>query len=219
MRKAFKYRIYPTRSQREQIERTFGCCRWVWNRAHEMRLSAFQAHAKTPGFGVLCAAILGWKKESPWLADADSMALQQAVRDLARAWESFFREPGRVGLPKFKSKRAGTQSYRTNANGNGIRVAVPEKENTAFPRGSSWPSTSLATRTAPLRSTSSATRRSARVVSFRCLAPAITSSLQATSALSGACSRIEPSSIGSGGSTKSRSTCCSWTATTRTSNA
>lgn len=99
MQKAFKYRIYPTSAQREQIERIFGCCRWVWNRAREMRLSAFQVHAKMPGFGVLCAAIPGWKKEFSWLADADSMALQQAVSDLARAWKSFLREPGRVGHP------------------------------------------------------------------------------------------------------------------------
>ncbi|MEG0477738.1 MAG: transposase, partial [Raoultibacter sp.] len=50
----------------------------------------------------------------PWLAEADSMALQQSLRDLDKAYKNFFRNPGKVGFPKFKSKHNNRKSYRTN---------------------------------------------------------------------------------------------------------
>ena len=52
-----------------------------------------------------------------WLAQVDSMALQQSIRDLDRAYKNFFRrvrEGGKPGFPKFKSRRHARQSYRTN---------------------------------------------------------------------------------------------------------
>ena len=60
-----------------------------------------------------------WKRdpETSWLAQADSMALQQSIRDLDRAYKNFFRrvrEGGKPGFPKFKSRRHARQSYRTN---------------------------------------------------------------------------------------------------------
>jgi putative transposase len=56
------------------------------------------------------------KKENAWLEEADSIALQQSLRHLDRAYDNFFRKRG--GYPKFKSKRS-AQSYRTmSGNGN-----------------------------------------------------------------------------------------------------
>lgn len=127
MMTSFKYRIYPNRSQQELIERTFGCCRWVYNRCNALRLEAFEARTKLPTKKALVTSIPAWKKERPWLAEADSMALQQAARDCCRAWDNFFREPKRVGKPRFKSKREGRQSYRTNGSGGAVCVIVPER--------------------------------------------------------------------------------------------
>lgn len=31
MNKAFKYRIYPNKSQKELLSKTFGCIRVIWN--------------------------------------------------------------------------------------------------------------------------------------------------------------------------------------------
>ena len=60
-----------------------------------------------------------WKRDpdTSWLAQVDSMALQQSIRDLDRAYRNFFRrvrEGGKPGFPKFKSRRHARQSYRTN---------------------------------------------------------------------------------------------------------
>lgn len=114
MERSFEYRIFPNAAQREQIARTFGCCRWVYNRCLQERRDARERGEAMPGRFVLDRMLPAWKAECPWLADADSHALQQAVRDLCRAYDNFFRNPGKFGLPRFKSKRAGRKSYRTN---------------------------------------------------------------------------------------------------------
>lgn len=126
MEKSYKIRIYPNAAQREQIARTCGCARWVYNRALEVRKAAWADSGETPHVNEVVKMIPGWKRKNPWLAEADSMALQQAVRDLGRAYDNFFRTPGKVGFPRFKSKHASRQSYRTqNIAGKGIVVADP----------------------------------------------------------------------------------------------
>lgn len=119
MERGFKYRIYPDASQRDQITRTLGCCRFVYNRALDVKKSACAKTGKTVSWAELSRMLPAWKRDSEtsWLAQADSMALQQSVRDLDRAYKNFFRrvrEGGKPGFPKFKSRRHARQSYRTN---------------------------------------------------------------------------------------------------------
>ena len=49
--------------------------------------------------------------EHLWLNAADSIALQQSLRDLDRAYQNFFK--GQSGYPKYKSKHNHKQTYRT----------------------------------------------------------------------------------------------------------
>ena len=115
MDKAFEYRIYPSASQQELLQKTFGCCRWVYNKVLSMRQEEYAAGGRTRGINSYITLIPQWKRsEAPWLSEVDSMALQQSLRDLDRAYKNFFRSPGKVGFPRFKSKRAGRKSYRTN---------------------------------------------------------------------------------------------------------
>lgn len=119
MERGFKYRIYPNACQREQIARTLGCCRFVYNRALDVKKSAYAKTGKTVSWTELSRMLPVWKRdpETSWLAQADSMALQQSIRDLDRAYKNFFRrvrEGGKPGFPKFKSRRHARQSYRTN---------------------------------------------------------------------------------------------------------
>ncbi|MEG2201650.1 MAG: IS200/IS605 family element RNA-guided endonuclease TnpB [Raoultibacter sp.] len=115
MDKAYEYRLYPTAHQRELMAKTFGCCRWVYNKVLAMRQDEYRAQQKTKGINSYITQIPLWKKtEEPWLAEADSMALQQSLRDLDKAYKNFFRNPGKVGFPRFKSKRNNRKSYRTN---------------------------------------------------------------------------------------------------------
>ena len=47
MERGFKYRIYPNESQRDQIARTLGSCRFVYNRALDVKKSAYAKTGKT----------------------------------------------------------------------------------------------------------------------------------------------------------------------------
>ena len=119
MERGFKYRIYPNESQRDQIARTFDCCRFVYNRALDVKKTAYSETGKSIATNDLIKMIPAWKRdpETSWLAQADSMALQQSIRDLDRAYKNFFRrvrEGGKPGFPKFKSRRHARRSYRTN---------------------------------------------------------------------------------------------------------
>ena len=119
MERGFKYRIYPNACQREQVARTLGCCRFVYNRALDVKKSAYAKTGKTVSWTELSRMLPIWKRdpETSWLAQADSMALQQSIRDLDRAYKNFFRrgrEGGKPSFPKFKSRRRSRQSYRTN---------------------------------------------------------------------------------------------------------
>lgn len=118
MDKSFEYRIYPSADQEALLQKTFGCCRWVYNRVLAMRRDEYARTGKSRHINSYITQIPAWKKtDAPWLSEVDSMALQQSLRDLDKAYRNFFRAPGKVGFPKFKSKRAGRKSYRTNGVG------------------------------------------------------------------------------------------------------
>ena len=116
MNKTFEYRIYPSAEQEVLLQKTFGCCRWVYNKVLAMRQDEYAQAGKSKHINSYITQIPAWKKtDAPWLSEVDSMALQQSLRDLDKAYRNFFRAPNKVGFPKFKSKHAGRKSYRTNS--------------------------------------------------------------------------------------------------------
>ena len=129
MELTFEYRIYPNATQRETIAKTFGCCRWVYNHTLAMRKQAYEDGEKILHINEYIKQIPAWKKDKDtnWLKDADSMALQQSLRDLDKAYKNFFRNPGKTGFPKFKSKR-NRQSYRTN------NIQILDKNHVKLPK-------------------------------------------------------------------------------------
>lgn len=135
MERSYQFRIYPNARQRDLIERTFGCCRAVHNRALAEREAEYGQAGKVSPINSYIKMIPRWKSaDMPWLSEADSMALQQAIRDLDRAYRNFFRAPGKVGFPRFKSKRDARQSYRTNNSASGKVVAVPDPRHVKLPK-------------------------------------------------------------------------------------
>ena len=132
---AYEVRIYPSASQRAQIERTFGAVRWVYNRCLETCKDAYEGTGRSPTRWQLDKMLPGWKAEFPWLKEADSTALQSAVQDLSRAYDNFFRRcktGGAPGYPRFKSKRDVRQSYRSKRVGG--NVAVPDDRHVKLPK-------------------------------------------------------------------------------------
>lgn len=113
MIKAYKYRIYPNREQIEKIEKTINVCRLVYNLALETKIIAWQSARKLLTSYDLCYQLPELKKAYPWMKDVDSQALQASVKNIDKAYKSFFRG---AGFPKFKNKRKGVQSFQCPAN-------------------------------------------------------------------------------------------------------
>ena len=121
MQKGIKFRIYPNREQKNLINQTLGCCRLIYNRGLAMRNEAFENGNKI-GYSQTSAMLTELKKSDDFafLKTADSIALQQSLRDLDRGFVNFFQK--RAGHPVFKSKHNHHQSYRTLNQGNNIRI-------------------------------------------------------------------------------------------------
>ena len=49
MLQAYKYRIYPTDEQKVLFSKTFGCCRFVYNWALNMKITAYKERKETLG--------------------------------------------------------------------------------------------------------------------------------------------------------------------------
>lgn len=119
MEYTMKFHIYPNKTQRNLISRTFGSCRFVYNFMLDMRQKLYQAYGESMSYRDCSAQLPALKSEFEWLKDVDSTALQSAVKDLDIAFQNFFRgrQTGkRVGYPKFKSKKHPVQSYKTKSN-------------------------------------------------------------------------------------------------------
>lgn len=121
MQKGVKFRIYPNKEQQTIINQTLGCCRLVYNKGLSMRNEAYQNGNKT-GYSQTSAMLTALKKSDDFafLKVADSIALQQSLRDLDRGFVNFFQK--RAKHPQFKSKHNRHQSYRTINQGGNIRI-------------------------------------------------------------------------------------------------
>jgi putative transposase len=127
MLKGVKIRIYPNKHQKELIAKTFGCCRLVYNKGLALRKDAYETTKESIGYKETNAMLTSLKKnvEFEFLKEVDSMALQQSLRDLDKAYQNFFRT--KQGFPKFKSKRNHHDAYRTQNVNNCIYIGGDNK--------------------------------------------------------------------------------------------
>jgi len=120
MEKAFKFRLYPNKQQIELINKTFGCSRFVYNYYLDKRIKAYQEDGITLNYNRCSSDLTQLKKVKEWLKEADKFALQNALKDLDKTFQKFFKEG--AGFPKFKTKRSGYQSYRTTFTNNNMEI-------------------------------------------------------------------------------------------------
>ncbi|GAA1742086.1 RNA-guided endonuclease TnpB family protein [Nonomuraea bangladeshensis] len=105
VKRAYKFRFYPTPEQAEQLVRTFGCVRLVYNKALEERSRAYRLEGRGVSYGESSAALTAWKRtpELAFLCEVSSVPLQQALRHLQAAFANFFAR--RAKYPTFKSRK------------------------------------------------------------------------------------------------------------------
>lgn len=104
MYKAYKYRIYPTNTQKELIHKHCGSVRFLYNLALETKTTAYLGNKVNLSRYDLQKQLVELKKELPWLKETNSQSLQSALINLDEAYNSFFKG---AGFPKFKKKTNG----------------------------------------------------------------------------------------------------------------
>jgi len=109
MLKAFRYRIMPTASQAELINKHIGCARFVYNNALAFKQYEYAKDKTNHSWYSLVKRLPDLKKENEWLKEVNSQSLQQSIVNMNTAFENFFK--GRADFPKFKKKCKGKQSF------------------------------------------------------------------------------------------------------------
>ena len=122
---AYKYRIYPDKDQEVLFRKTFGCCRFVYNRMLSDKKTAYEEEGKIPRI-----TPARYKKDYEWLKEVDSLALANVQLHLEAAFARFFDKTANR-FPRYKSRHNSRQSYTTNlVNGNirieGNRLRLPK---------------------------------------------------------------------------------------------
>ncbi|MCX5443732.1 transposase [Streptomyces sp. NBC_00569] len=116
VKRAFKYRFYPTDAQAAELSRTFGCVRKVYNLALAARTEAW-ARQERVNYNATSAMLTAWKKtgELAFLNEVSSVPLQQTLRHLQTAFTNFFAK--RAKYPRFKSKKKSRKSAEYTTSG------------------------------------------------------------------------------------------------------
>ena len=104
IKRAYKYRFYPTDEQAKLLAQTFGCVRFVYNSVLRYRTDAYYEHKKKVSYLGANAKLTEMKKSGdfPWLNDISCVPLQQCLRHQQAAFKNFFE--GRAKYPTFKKK-------------------------------------------------------------------------------------------------------------------
>lgn len=102
----FKVPAYPTAEQAELMEKTFGCCRYLWN---QMLSDVQEFYAATDLHYLPTPA--RYKGSAPFLKEVDSQALCTVHQNLRRAFLDYFRNPKTFQYPRFKTKKARKESF------------------------------------------------------------------------------------------------------------
>src|SRR5271166_3277934 len=124
VKRAFKFKLNPTASQRGTFQRFAGARRWIFNRGLDQRQKAYETSGKSPPYFAQNIELTSLKElpETSWLSEIHSQVLQQGLKDLDRAFDNFFRrvkKGEKPGHPKFKKIGidVGLSTFATTASG------------------------------------------------------------------------------------------------------
>jgi len=118
--KAYKFRIYPNKQQEVLINKTFGCCRFVFNHFLAKWNDAYKETGKGLSYNICSSQLPQLKKEFTWLKEVDSIAIQTSLKHLVDAFTRFFK--GQNKAPRFKTKKNPIQSYTTKYTNGNIKI-------------------------------------------------------------------------------------------------
>ena len=102
MKKSYKYRFYPTRSQLSILENILSMCRYLYNWSLLEKIEAYKKEKKTISYIDQQNKLPDLKNQRPWFKGVYSLVLQDVLRRLDKSYKQFFRQ--KKGFPKFRKK-------------------------------------------------------------------------------------------------------------------
>lgn len=114
MLKGIKLRLYPNKTQKDQLWQMFGNDRFVWNQMLAMMNERYKNNKDLPFLSKfkLNYLLKPLKQEYPFLKNSDSTSLLVVNEFLNQAWKNFFNDKtGKVGKPRFRSRKYLKCSY------------------------------------------------------------------------------------------------------------
>jgi len=110
MIKHYQFRIYPTKSQQVQLEKHFGCVRYIYNWALDRKKSLYEFEKKSITTYELQKELTALKQEFEWLCEVNNQSLQQSIQNVDTAFSNAIKH--KKGFPKFKNKYKSRDSFK-----------------------------------------------------------------------------------------------------------
>src|SRR5690348_11917447 len=112
LQRCYKFRLRPAPEQEQVFRQWAGCRRLVWNHFLQRRQDHYRETGKSLSYAALSKELTALKQQpdSAFLADCNSQALQQVLKDLCAAYRNFFE--GRARFPRRKSKKRTPNAFR-----------------------------------------------------------------------------------------------------------
>ncbi|MCM3791066.1 IS200/IS605 family element RNA-guided endonuclease TnpB [Domibacillus indicus] len=141
--KAFRFKIHPSDEQKQLINQTIGCCRFVYNYILNENIKSFEKTKKRYTETAAKKLLPGLKETFKWLSVSDSIALQASIEYQYEGFKKYKDQPKKElkkraakkcaegytptaydfkGHPTFKSKKNPVQSYTTKMTNNNIKI-------------------------------------------------------------------------------------------------
>lgn len=116
VKRGYCYRFYPTTEQAQQLARTFGCVRYVYNRALAERSRAWTEEQRRITYAETDKMLTAWKQDSEtqWLTEPSKGPLQATLRHLQTAYVNFWRKQAKYPTFKKRGKTTDSATYFRN---------------------------------------------------------------------------------------------------------
>ena len=130
MIKGIKLRLYPNKTQQNQLLQMFGNNRFIWNKMLAMAKARYENNPSSHFVDEydMNNLLSRLKQEYSFLKESDAGSLQVSNHNLAQAFKMLFKHQG--GYPRFKSRHSDKLSYT----GTGIRTHVINKRYMKLPK-------------------------------------------------------------------------------------
>ncbi|MEV0621656.1 RNA-guided endonuclease TnpB family protein [Nonomuraea sp. NPDC050404] len=117
VKRAYKYRFYPSPEQAGELARTFGCVRLVYNKALEERTRTYTLQGRRVSYVESSAMLTAWKRSGDYdfLSEVSSVPLQQTLRHLQAAFANFFAKRAKYSAFKSRKKSRLSAEYTRSA--------------------------------------------------------------------------------------------------------